>query len=112
MSIADELLRLEQMRDRGSISAEEFSRAKDRVLAGNFAAEPLYRSVNGFRRSNSDRWLGGVCGGLAISTGMESWLWRVIFALLLCVGGTGFLVYILLWFFVPVDDVIAQTYTP
>jgi phage shock protein PspC (stress-responsive transcriptional regulator) len=105
MSIADELLRLEQLRDRGSISPEEFARAKSRVLSGPAPAEPLFRALNDFRRSTTDRWIGGVCGGLAVSTGMDSWLWRLVFALLLLAGGTGILIYIILWIFVPVDTV-------
>jgi phage shock protein PspC (stress-responsive transcriptional regulator) len=105
MSIADELLRLEQLRDRGSISPEEFTRAKSRVLSGPAPAEPLFRALNDFRRSTTDRWIGGVCGGLPVSTGMDSWLWRLVFALLLLAGGTGILIYIILWIFVPVDTV-------
>jgi phage shock protein PspC (stress-responsive transcriptional regulator) len=42
-----------------------------------------------------------VCGGLGRSTGIESWVWRLLFALMLFVGGTGLLIYILLWLFVP-----------
>ena len=108
MSIADELLRLEQMRDRGSISDEEFTRAKNRLLSGVTTSEPLFHALNNFRRSNTDRWLGGVCGGLAVSTGMDSWLWRLIFALLVLIGGTGILVYLILWIFVPLDNSITQ----
>lgn len=105
MSIADELLRLEQLRDRGSISPDEFARAKARVLTGTVPPEPLFRALNQFRRSTTDRWIGGVCGGLAVSTGMDSWLWRLVFALLLLAGGTGVVVYIILWIFVPLDTV-------
>ncbi len=32
MSIADDLTRLEQLRDRGSLSNDEFQRAKNRLL--------------------------------------------------------------------------------
>ena len=108
MSIADELLRLEQLRDRGSISNEEFARAKSRLLSGSTNSEPLFHALNNFRRSQNDRWLGGVCGGLAVSTGMDSWLWRLIFALLLLVGGTGVLIYLILWVFVPMESNIIE----
>ena len=112
MSIADELLRLEQLRDRGTISPEEFARAKARVLSGSAPSEPLFRALNQFRRSTTDRWIGGVCGGLAVSTGMDSWLWRLLFALLLLAGGTGVVVYVVLWIFVPLDTAapVSQQY--
>jgi phage shock protein C len=55
------------------------------------------------RRSRDERWLGGVCGGLARSTDMPPWTWRLMFTLLaLCAGG-GVLVYLLLWIFMPQD---------
>jgi len=54
-------------------------------------------------RSRSDRWVGGVCGGIARSTGMDSWVWRLLFAVLFIFAGAGLLVYLLLWMFVPSD---------
>ena len=53
--------------------------------------------------SDHDRWLGGICGGIAKRTNMESWIWRLILAVLALFGGTGVLLYILLWIFVPLD---------
>ena len=32
---------------------------------------------------------------------MESWAWRLILAVLLLCGGTGLLLYVLMWIFVP-----------
>jgi phage shock protein PspC (stress-responsive transcriptional regulator) len=55
------------------------------------------------RRSRSDRWIAGVCGGLAKATAVESWVWRLAFALLLLCGGAGLLVYVLMWIFVPAE---------
>jgi phage shock protein C len=49
------------------------------------------------RRSNRDRMLGGVCGGLAEHTGVDALLWRVGFVGLVLAGGSGVLVYLLLW---------------
>jgi len=102
MSIADDLVRLEQLRDRGSLNADEFQRAKNRLLGDTRPTEPALQTINGLRRSSSDRWLGGVCGGLAVATGMESWLWRILFALLMCTG-FGLLAYLALWIFVPLE---------
>jgi phage shock protein PspC (stress-responsive transcriptional regulator) len=61
----------------------------------------LISGVNAFRRSRSDRVLGGVCGGMARATGVESWVWRLIFAVLFIFAGMGLLAYVLLWIFVP-----------
>jgi phage shock protein PspC (stress-responsive transcriptional regulator) len=104
MGLADELTRLEELRARGTLSEEEFQRAKARLLdvPPPLASEmPAVAAVNRLRRSRSDRWIGGVCGGVAVLTGVDSWIWRLIFALLLLFGGTGLLVYVLLWIFVP-----------
>ena len=52
----------------------------------------------------SDAWLGGVCGGLEPFTGVAAWVWRLIFVALVLCGGTGVVLYLLLWFFVPRAD--------
>ncbi len=103
MTLADELIKLEQLRDRGTLTSEEFARAKSRLLDTPMAFVPGIAAVNRFRRSQSDRWLGGVCGGLALSTGLESWIWRLLFTLLLFLGGSGLLLYVVLWIFVPAE---------
>ena len=101
MSLADELARLDELRAKGTLTEAEFQRAKSRLLGEGGASEPSVDAVNRFRRSISDKWIGGVCGGLGRATGIESWAWRLIFTLLLLFGGTGALVYLLLWIFVP-----------
>lgn len=112
MSIADDLTRLEQLRDRGSLSPDEFMRAKAKLLTTNKPTEPIFQALNGFRRSTTDRWLGGVCGGLAVTTGMEAWLWRLVFALLMIAGGTGLVAYLIMWIFVPLETTPQTVYTP
>ncbi|MGY1760643.1 PspC domain-containing protein [Geodermatophilus sp. SYSU D00779] len=52
------------------------------------------------RRSGTDRWLGGVCGGLAEYSGIDAVLWRVGMVGL-TVAGVGVVVYLLLWVLVP-----------
>lgn len=103
MSLADELSKLAELRANGGLTDEEFTRAKQRVLSTEQppSNDPLASTVNAFRRSRTDRWLGGVCGGLARLTGAESWIWRLVFTVLLVFGGVGLLVYLLLWIFVP-----------
>lgn len=103
MTLSDELNKLAELRSSGSLSEEEFARAKERLLHSERgpAADPVMAAVNSFKRSRTDRWLGGVCGGIGRSTGVESWIWRLIFAALFICAGAGLLVYLLLWIFVP-----------
>jgi phage shock protein C len=105
MSLADDLNKLEQMHERGTLSADEFQRAKNKLLAKPQPQEPALKNLNGFRRSLNDRWLGGVCGGVAQMTGLDSWIWRLVFTLLFLAGGFGILLYIIFWFFVPLEEV-------
>jgi phage shock protein PspC (stress-responsive transcriptional regulator) len=104
VSLADELTRLEELRTRGTLSDDEFQRAKARLLdpppAGTASSDAV-AAVQRFRRSRSDRWIGGVCGGVAAITGIDAWVWRLMVTVLFLFGGTGALLYILLWIFVP-----------
>jgi phage shock protein C len=106
MALSDELAKLQDLHQRGALTDDEFSRAKARVLDGE--AEPAaapsaaaVTAINALRRSASDQWIAGVCGGIARATGVESWVWRLLFVLLLLCGGTGLLLYVLMWIFVP-----------
>ncbi len=103
MSLADELSKLAELRAKGGLTEEEFTRAKERVLitGPTRSSDALASSVNALRRSRTDRWLGGVCGGLARLTGAESWVCRLLFTVLFICGGIGAVVYLLLWIFVP-----------
>ena len=103
MTLSDELNKLAELRSSGSLTELEFVRAKERLLNSGqtVAGDPVMSAVNGFRRSRNDRWFGGVCGGMARSTGTEGWIWRLIFTALFICAGAGLLVYLLLWLFVP-----------
>lgn len=103
MSLSQEIETLDQLRQRGALTDDEFTRAKARLLdaAAPEAGSPAIAAMNRLRRSRADSWLGGVCGGLAELTGMASWLWRLSFALLALCGGVGVMLYVLLWIFVP-----------
>jgi len=102
MSLADELAKLDELRQRGAISDDEFARAKARLLGGSEI--PAVDAVNRLRRSRDDRWIGGVCGGIAKITDIESWIWRLVLFALALFGGTGVLLYVLLWIFVPEES--------
>ncbi len=101
MSLTEDLAKLDELRRNGALSEAEFQHAKDRLLGTSRQGTPLVDAFNQLRRSRSDRWLAGVCGGLARATGLESWAWRLIFAVLLLMGGMGIVVYVLFWIFVP-----------
>lgn len=103
MALADEISKLAELRANGALTEEEFKRAKERLLNTEQAGanDPLASAVNTLRRSRTDRWFGGVCGGIARSTGMDAWLWRLLFVALFICAGAGLLLYLLLWIFVP-----------
>jgi Putative stress-responsive transcriptional regulator len=109
MALSDELTKLQDLHQRGVLTDEEFSRAKARLLDASAAPtaastpSPAVAAINALRRSGSDRWIGGVCGGIAGATGVNSWVWRLLFALLLFCAGAGFVLYLLLWIFVPTE---------
>jgi len=104
MSIAEELEKLQSLRDRGTISEEEFARAKQQVLDGATARTGTHSALfNQLARSRTDRMVAGVCGGLGKQTDLPSWAWRLIFCLTFLYFGSGFLIYLLLWVFLPVE---------
>jgi len=61
------------------------------------------------RRSDTDRMIGGVCGGLADYTGIDAVLWRVAFIALTVLGGSGILFYAVLWLLMPAPSAIPDT---
>jgi len=103
MALSDELSKLGELHQRGVLTDDEFSRAKGRVLHGDPPAGngPAAAAINALRRSRTDRWIAGVCGGIARSTGVESWAWRLLFSVLFLFGGAGLLLYVLMWILVP-----------
>ncbi|KAA3648766.1 MAG: PspC domain-containing protein [Chloroflexi bacterium] len=52
-------------------------------------------------RSRSDRWMAGVCGGLANYLGIDSSIVRIFFALLTFANGIGLLIYIVMAIVMP-----------
>ena len=60
-------------------------------------------------KSHDDKWIGGVCGGLGKYTPLPSWLWRVIFCCIFLFLGTGLIIYILLWIFMPKEPTHRET---
>jgi phage shock protein C len=52
-------------------------------------------------RSNTDKMLGGVCGGLAVYAGIDPIIVRLFFVIFTLAGGAGVLIYLILWIVVP-----------
>jgi phage shock protein PspC (stress-responsive transcriptional regulator) len=102
MSTADEIAKLHDLLAKGAITQGEFERAKARLLESPSPGTAL--PLNRLRLSDTDRWIAGVCGGVARATGVESFVWRIIFVLGLFLGGFTLLLYLLLWIFVPREE--------
>jgi phage shock protein C len=108
MTVADELKRLHELHQAGALTDAEFEMAKAKVLSApavdlskGSANGSLGADLNAIRRSRTDRWLGGVCGGLAKATGVDTWVWRLMFVLFSLTFGFGAVLYLLLWIFIP-----------
>jgi phage shock protein C len=52
-------------------------------------------------RSRTNRQLAGVCGGLAQYFNIDATLIRVLFVVLAVLGGSGLVIYLVLWVIVP-----------
>lgn len=52
-------------------------------------------------RSETDKMIGGVCGGLAEYFNIDSSIVRLIFVFVLLYGGSGLLAYLILWVVLP-----------
>lgn len=116
MNLVDELQKLTTLHEQGALTDDEFSLAKKKLIEGlglDDAATPNATLNTGasleqkqsllhqLHRSQQDRWIAGVCGGLAEATQIPTWSWRMLFVLLTLLHGIGALIYILLWIFVP-----------
>lgn len=104
MTMADELQKLDALHQRGALTDDEYERAKARVLTSVHDISATSK-LQGLQRSLNDRWLGGICGGLAVATNVPTWGWRILFILAILLNGLGVLLYILMWIFVPSEPV-------
>jgi phage shock protein C len=112
MNLADEIKRLHELHQSGALTDAEFAQAKAKLLNDSPSsytqnlvdADNSLNQLNRFRRSKSDQWLGGICGGLGKLTGLESWVWRLLFVTFSFYFGFGLVAYVLAWIFVPEED--------
>ena len=120
MNVSEEIKRLHELHLAGALSDAEFAQAKAKLLSSINLDKPdstsgagaspgptndLVQEFNRLRRSRNDRWLGGVCGGLGRASGMEAWIWRLVFVLFTLTFGFGVVIYLLLWIFVPDEEI-------
>ncbi|MDN2709029.1 PspC domain-containing protein [Janthinobacterium sp. SUN118] len=122
MNVSEEIKRLHELHLAGALSDAEFAQAKAKLLSNINLDKPdstsgagagpavgpandLVQEFNRLRRSRNDRWLGGVCGGLGRASGMEAWIWRLVFVLFTLTFGFGVVIYLLLWIFVPDEEI-------
>lgn len=56
-----------------------------------------------FRRSDSNRLLAGVCGGIAEFIGVDATIVRLVFVVLTVFGFSGVFIYLLAWLIMPAE---------
>jgi signal transduction histidine kinase len=66
---------------------------------------PLPEGTRRLYRSSERRLVGGVARGLSLHLGVDVWLLRLAFVLLVFVGGAGIVTYAAFWLFVPLGKV-------
>jgi phage shock protein C len=54
-------------------------------------------------RSRTERWVGGVCGGIGNYFDLDPTVIRVAFVLLALILGGGLLIYLILWLIIPLE---------
>jgi phage shock protein C len=58
-------------------------------------------------RSRTNRKLAGICGGLGRYFNVDATLLRVLFVLLAVLGGSGLVLYLVLWVIIPSEPQVA-----
>lgn len=89
---ADETFVKEQL---GSNNSNQYSNQYQSKTTDDF------RERTRLFRDDADKILGGVCGGLAHYFRVDASIVRILFVILTFGGGTGFLIYLLLWIILP-----------
>jgi phage shock protein PspC (stress-responsive transcriptional regulator) len=72
------------------------------TLSEESAAQPFARRL--LRRRAGHRLIAGVAGGLADHVGTRPLIFRLVFVVFAFLGGIGILVYLLLWWLIPRED--------
>jgi phage shock protein PspC (stress-responsive transcriptional regulator) len=61
----------------------------------------VYTVANKIYRSETDKMVGGVCGGLGEYFQIDSTIIRLLWVALVLVGGSGILLYLIAWIIIP-----------
>ena len=85
----------------GRVSDFEAGEQSDEYAASDAFDVPPLSAQRKLMRDPDDKIFGGVCSGLGHYFGIESRWIRLILVLLFIFGGTGFLLYIILWIVMP-----------
>ena len=86
---------------------EEPKTSSSKQTAG-FTQETVSAEPHRLYRSENDKMLGGVCGGLAAYLKIDSSIVRIVFALLMLGFGTGILIYLILWVVLPPKSTVTK----
>jgi phage shock protein PspC (stress-responsive transcriptional regulator) len=76
--------------------------------SSSFTEETTTDQPHRLYRSENDKMLGGVCGGIAAYLKIDSSIVRILFALLTLGFGTGILVYLVLWVVLPPKSMVTH----
>jgi phage shock protein C len=66
-------------------------------------SQTMNTATNRLYRSQTDRMVAGVCGGLAKYFNIDPTVIRLVFVVLALAGGPGVLLYLLLWIITPIE---------
>lgn len=62
------------------------------------------------RKIPEKAWIGGVCAGIAYWLGVPTWAVRLVVAMSVLFFGSGALLYVLLWVFMPAWEATPEDY--
>ena len=101
MSTADEIAKLHQLVEKGALTQAEFEQLKARLLS-ELPGPGAGLAINRLRRSLADRWIAGVCGGIAEYAGIDANLVRLLAVVGAFVAFPAVVVgYIIAWVLLP-----------
>lgn len=69
----------------------------------------FWDNLRNLKKSATEKKIAGVCGGLSEHTPIPAWLWRALFLTLLILGGSGLIIYVVLWICMPAADRQAES---
>jgi phage shock protein PspC (stress-responsive transcriptional regulator) len=74
-------------------------------------AKRAKRELVQFRLLEGPAWVGGVCAAIAYRLSVPTWLVRLVWGGLAFFYGAGILLYLILWFLVPIAPSTPKDYT-